>query len=341
MKWIMAVFGVLTVCFSLSSAAAHNKVVVIPLHSASKLANVVTVSLQGGDFTSPVAAVNSITDAGPTNPYVVLIGPGVYTLTETLVMKEYVSVMGTGEQSTKLTGAISTISFDVDASSAIVSGADNVTLSDLTVENTGGSTMSSALYNENSSPLIQNVTASAYGGVYSHGVYNVSSSPTMTNMTASATGGNINHGVINISLSSPTMSNMTAIASLGNYNFAVGNQGSSPTMTNMTASASGGTHCTGVYNDGSSVIMSDVTAIATGGTESRGVYNINGSPTIRNCTLKGDNFGMIFDGGTTHVMRSSILGVVSVLSGGTLTCVNSDNGVATPLSSFCQPEPSP
>ncbi len=151
MKWLVSVLAVFMACSSLSVAAAHDNVVIIPINSARKLAHVVTVSAQGGDFTDPVAAVNSISDAGPSNPYVVLIGPGIYTLTETLVMKEYVSVMGTGEQSTKLTGAIGGGS--LDANSALVSGADNAVLSDLTLENinpdAGSSSIWFALYNSN------------------------------------------------------------------------------------------------------------------------------------------------------------------------------------------------
>ena len=44
---------------------AHNNVVVIPLGSsnAKTIKNVITVARANGDFTNPVGAVNSITDA--------------------------------------------------------------------------------------------------------------------------------------------------------------------------------------------------------------------------------------------------------------------------------------
>ena len=57
---------------------------VIPV--GRKLKNVDTVAKANGDFTDPVAAVNSITDASATNPYLVVICPGVYTITQTLMM---------------------------------------------------------------------------------------------------------------------------------------------------------------------------------------------------------------------------------------------------------------
>ena len=46
------------------TAHAQNKVVVIPMAGdAEPLQNIITVSAQNGDFTSPIAAMNSINDA--------------------------------------------------------------------------------------------------------------------------------------------------------------------------------------------------------------------------------------------------------------------------------------
>jgi len=209
MQCIVVLVGILFV----SIAVASDKVVVIPLSSAKKLMNVVTVSAKGGDFTSPVAAINSITDAAADNPYLVFIGPGVYTLTQTLFMKPFVTITGSGQEATILTGAISTGAND--ASSALVSGADNAILRDLTVENNGGSTYSIALFNSGSSPIIQDITISASGGtIVNYGVRNFSSSPVMTDVTATAFGGNTSYGVYNSS-SSPIMTGVTATASDG------------------------------------------------------------------------------------------------------------------------------
>ncbi len=56
---------------------AANKVVVIPLMGDNPpLKNIVTVARANGKFTDPVAAVNSITDASASNPYLVVIGSG-------------------------------------------------------------------------------------------------------------------------------------------------------------------------------------------------------------------------------------------------------------------------
>lgn len=295
MRFFINFVAALTVCLSISLAAAQDKVVVIPLNSAKKLNNVVTVSTKGGDFTSPVAAVNSITDAAEAKPYLVLIGPGVYTLTQTLVMKPFVTIAGSGRDATILTGAISTGIMIIDANSALVSGADNATLCDLTIKNTGGGVISMALYNDGSSPAIRDVTARASGAIITCGMYskNSSSPIIMTDVTATASGGEYAYGV---------------------YNY---NNISSPTMTNMIASASGGTvRNSGVVNDNSSPFMTNVTAAALGIVgEKIGVHNFAGSnPFIRHSLITavgpGTYHGIKVSAGTVRVAHSSIIGGV-------------------------------
>jgi hypothetical protein len=74
------------------------------------LKNVITVSLENGDFTSPVDAIDSIPTEGAdapraTNPYVINVGPGVYALGSTdLVMRSFVSVIGAGVDATTISG---------------------------------------------------------------------------------------------------------------------------------------------------------------------------------------------------------------------------------------------
>ncbi|MFH2123830.1 MAG: hypothetical protein ABIJ50_10165 [Pseudomonadota bacterium] len=298
--------------------------------NAMELHNLVTVSATGGDFTTPTAALASITDASDINPYLVYIGPGVYTLTATLAMKAYVTIAGAGQGATILTGDESL------SDSAIVTGADNATLRNLTITNTniGGNFSSRAIYNSSSSPTMTNVTATASGGTSNYGVFNaLSSSPAMANVIATASGGSSNYGVYNDS-SSPTMTSVTATASGGTNNYGVSNNFSSPTMTSVTATASGGTTNSGVANSYSSPTMTSVTATASGGT-SYGEFNFYSSLTIRQSTITGGSYGLYVNEGTVKVLRSSITGGVTQVNG-TVTCVNSDNGDATALDAACQ-----
>lgn len=69
----------------------------------AKPAKVIVVDLGGaGNFTSPVAAMQSITDASGTNPYVVKVMPGVYEVTESVVVPPYVTLEGSGERTTEI-----------------------------------------------------------------------------------------------------------------------------------------------------------------------------------------------------------------------------------------------
>lgn len=95
-------------------------------------ANVIVVAKSGGDFTDPVAAVNSITDVSASNPYLVKIMPGVYDInTNSLSMKEYVDVEGAGRDVTIITGNYAN-------EFGVVNGINNSEIRDLTVRNTGG-----------------------------------------------------------------------------------------------------------------------------------------------------------------------------------------------------------
>ena len=208
------------------TAFGAEKVVVIPLFdgdcasgTCKPLKNIVTVAKAGGMFTDPVAAMHSITDANETNPYLVVIGPGGYTVTAQLTMKEWVDIAGSGENVTKIKGAISTVSIPT---SAIVSGSNNAALSSLTVENTGGSNYSVASFNS-ASPRLANVTFIASGGAGGNfGIYNYSSAPVITDVAAIASGPGPNFGVLNYS-SSSVMTRITARASGGSENYGVFN----------------------------------------------------------------------------------------------------------------------
>lgn len=65
-----------------------------------QIGNTVTVAKSGADFTSVREAVNSVTSAAATNPYIVLVYPGVYTETSTITLKPYVNIVGFSPSST-------------------------------------------------------------------------------------------------------------------------------------------------------------------------------------------------------------------------------------------------
>jgi hypothetical protein len=98
----------------------------------AKYSNVVVVAKSGGDFTDPVAAVNSITAASSTNPYLVKIMPGIYDIgTEELWLGDSIDILGSGKNATFLVG---------NAFSVLRASSGNNEIRNLTIENTGSAT---------------------------------------------------------------------------------------------------------------------------------------------------------------------------------------------------------
>ena len=236
--------------------------------------------------------IKKIVDSGSPgegNPYLIKLGPGEHTIlpnpddaSNGLVMKPYISIVGSGQGVTVLKGAIS--SGAIDSSSAIVTTASNAVLSDLSVDNTGGSNVSIAINHDGAVAMrIERVTATASGASFNFGVFTTNSPLTMTNLTITATGGDFSYGVYDTA--SSRMTGVTVTASGGSSeNFGVHIAGSSPTMTSVTATASGGSNSSGVYNSAAS-----------------------SAPLIMDSVLKGGSFSMDFGGSAgTRIINSQL-----------------------------------
>lgn len=159
-----------------STSYAHNNVVVVPIlgsdssNSGSNLSNVITVANEGGDFTKPADALESITDASASNPYLIVIAPGNYSSSSALVMKEHVNLQGSGVNATTLIRTQVAGSRD-RSNSAVINVVENSTVSDLKVVNLGGSTFSYGIYIDsqttNTRVLCENINIEVSGGISS------------------------------------------------------------------------------------------------------------------------------------------------------------------------------
>lgn len=258
---------------------------VIPV--SKKIKNVVIVAKSGGQYTDIQTALDSISDANYTNPYLLYIGPGQYNITTPIQMKPYVSITGSGKNSTLLYGNISADA--IDSTSATMIGTHNTALSQLTLSNSG-SNYASALYNDNIySMKIEdaNIYASAD---HAYGIYNVSSSLSIKYTEIYTVGGNYSYGIYN-NTSSPTIDNVEITAtgkyasSYGVYNY----PGSDPIISNTKIKASGITRSRGIYNLDSRPTIFNTVINATGGTNSHyGIFNdANANPIIRYCIIEG------------------------------------------------------
>jgi hypothetical protein len=126
--------------------------------------NVITVAGSGGDFTSVAAALDSISDAGATNPYLVRVMPGVYTETDLVTVKSYVHVQGK-----RSVGHGHHLGADGRLRRAMRRRRwicwITAVLSDITIRNTGTGTFGIALYSAQTSrtAVVDNVVAEAIG----------------------------------------------------------------------------------------------------------------------------------------------------------------------------------
>jgi hypothetical protein len=264
-------------------------------------------------------------------------------------MKQFVDIEGAGENLTKITFPGSDPSL-----AGTVSGANNAELRFLSVENTGGTDSATAISVPNwklfsgGSLSVRHVTATASGASSSnYGIYSSYSSVLLNDVRATASGGVHNYGVAAYDSSSVTMTNVTVFGVFGSFlNHGVFIQDSDVSMTHVTATAQGGNQSNGIMDTNSSVDMNDVSAGGSGGSEvsvgisnnnplsnirmnnvtagavgtaSYGVYNWNATLNISNSTIKGGEIGIFNEHGSIVTVQSS------QVAGGLHSAYNTDS----------------
>jgi hypothetical protein len=254
--------------------------------------NVAVVATSGGDYRNPLDAMGRLSEwcmePHASNPCLLKIMPGIYDLgMDSLVMQPYVDIEGSGEETTKISGAI-----DSDVA-GVVAGASHAELRFLTVENSGAANYSSvAIYNGSSSPKIIHVAATATTLTgNSAAVQNVTSSPTLEDVSLYSSSPNNCYGVNNYD-SSPIITNVRVATGSTCNGYGIYNRSSSGThplqITNLNAVISGNQNSYGIYNDGSySVNLRDsvIAAIDNPYENVCALYN-NGASTINAANTK-------------------------------------------------------
>lgn len=232
---------------------AHNRVVVIPLlgDDVKPLANVVTVAKSNGDFNNPAEALYSIKDASESNPYLVIIAPGVYVIREPLSMKEFVNIAGSGVEVTKIvrqnSGSLPDSAGNIRAEFdlKVVVGANNAAIEDLTITANGSvDDPVYFFYNDGVSPRIERVNIiddANLAGDRCYGVYNDESSPLIRDVSMRFKHCNLAFGISNKNNSTPLVVDSTIISNVLSEFISVGNGGESE---NETTSNTGGVSLT-------------------------------------------------------------------------------------------------
>jgi hypothetical protein len=285
---------------------------------------VAIVAPEGGNYTSPVDAMNDLSSwcgtASQTNTCLLKIMPGTYNVgTSSVQMQPFVDIEGSGEYVTKITGSKSSIGY-CDAEVAVVYGATAAEIRFLAVENVNASgTYAVAILNNfQSSPKITNVRVSSQSPntAYNYAIVNCPGSPEMLNVNVFGGDGlGINRAIYN-------------------------SFGSNVQMTNVVARARGGIYADGIRNEDSGVWLRN--CVAWGEYASIGSYGLANTATssapwitVENSRIAGGTRAIInglYNGAS--VAYSEIDGGVDNL--GYLKCIGAYTHNLDPLSNTCQ-----
>jgi hypothetical protein len=299
-----------------SQAYSHQIVTVVPLNQkVTSMKNVVTVSESGGDFQDIASALDSITDANTNNPYTIMVGPGKYSITGPIIMKDSVSLLGAGRTATTLTGNIS-VAGDAPASSIIVA-ANNSTISGLTIINSGGAGYVVGISSKSATnSSIHGVNLEISGGTISFGIVDDSGELDVSDVDITTSGASNQNNGVSCTQSQSQYKNInitqTASGNTLSWGFDLQN-GCSLMMNDISVTGSGGYETEGISSSGTSSFTCNSCQLDSQGGSNGGVgvfQNTSGTATISNSTIKADSTGVFAYGGTVTISNSNITSTV-------------------------------
>jgi hypothetical protein len=218
-------------------------------------------------------ALASIIGVSSDNRYLLKLEPGVYDIgNNSLVMKEFVDIEGSGETNTIITSA----GFNTDTEATVIS-ADLAELRDLTIQCNGGGTdnYATALWSNEGQRILIHVTLWSSDGI-------------------TATYGMHNNNKVQATLESVSIQASSASGpAFGAYN-----ENSRIDLRNSTLTILGTYDGTGIWNDSGSDLMSNnsqisVYALGTHSQEITGILSENNSSILMfNSLVKADGNGM-------------------------------------------------
>jgi hypothetical protein len=271
-----------------------------------------------------LAASAAITTAGPDNPWLLKIEPGIYDLGSTgLVMQSWIDIEGSGISRTKLTRNGGVNSGD----SATVILNDDTELRDLSVEQRGGGLVAVAVFIPPAAhpPLsvpvlvpdpswarVTRVAASAFGASdITVGIFcDVVSAPVLREVSGSARGGIGSYGVANVG-GNMLIHGVTATADTATReNHGFDNTNGGGVIEDLTATAFGGfgTLAYGISVEAGGLDVRHARVIAAGGDTNYGVFGGGSYVDLEVSTGGGfHNYG-IYVNGVLSLFRSRVSG---------------------------------
>jgi hypothetical protein len=279
--------------------------------------------------------VAGIVDASASNPYLVKIEPGTYDLeANSVFMRPFVDIEGSGEGITTITAALGT-------GSGTVVTASNSELRYVTVKNTGEPNQQVvAIFTETTSPRLSHVTAIASGGLENYGVHTSNGNPVLSYVSASASGGGQSFGLANYNSVMTVLNSTFTAADAAGFNAGyVTTFGGTNKITSSTITASGGAIAIGMRAYNGTHTLANTTVSATGTGETTGVYigQKSSTPTmnILQSRISGGTHSIYSIGGPLKVGASQLAGPAGIFNIGTMICANSFDGAYQPLGADC------
>jgi len=269
---------------------------------------VIIVAPSGGDFTSPVDALNSITGNSSTNPYLVKLMPGIYDIGSNSVnMKSYVDIEGSGQSATIIKGNVGV------ETAGVVNGA-NAYLRFLTVQNYGTGTWAIAVRTTTNLRMLEMNAECTGSAVNKAAIYatGTSSSPKIMKTVRFEVGGSGStncYGIYNTSHFRMREGSISVYCSSPATNYGIYNN-------------------TTTYNP---YIRAMEITVSSGATR-YGLYNVSGTPKLEHSTVSGG--AVTATGGTVYIGDTRLDGVSP--GTGTLKCVEVYNSTFDALGTDCQ-----
>ncbi len=273
----------------------------------------------GGDFTNPIDAVNSITDASASNPYIVKILPGVYNISGDghwgLWMKPYVDLEGSGSGVTILQG-------DADY---LVLSASNSEIRSLAIHATTAFPLRQPVaVAQNGDIHLRNVaiTLDGVGCVNIAVLNNGSQEVVLTDVGISVAGGpnSVNSGIWGSSWSaaSTLLQRVSISVSGGSSATGAGADQDLLTVDSSTIVASGSSTAVAVKAGQPHATITNSTLTATGGNS----YGINyGYARVHGSRIAGGTYA-VYTGGNIQIAGSQVTGATGTGYAASITCVN-------------------
>jgi len=176
------------------------------------------------------------------------------------------------------------------------------------------------MYNDNSSPTLNNITFSGNSAVDGGGMFNgAGSAPVLTNCTFEGNEADGGGGIYNLE-SAPTLSYVTfAGNSAANGGGMYNSTGALPTLTYCAfegneAGSDGGA----MYNLESSPVLSSVTFKGNSAYYGGGMYNLESSPVLSSVTFKGNS--AYYGGGMHNESSAPALSSVTFVDNSAISC---------------------